>query len=150
MSIPELLNAHKKHHRSQDGRIHVWAAAGTPRGTSIEKYLELGETCSENGISVTMHCSEAPKDRTIYHEAYGCSAMEFVRDAKLCPQPATGSDDGDQKSHSLVLAHMVNLDPEIDIPLLASGRGSNPIHAFPHITCECRPGDRWCTVLQSL
>ncbi|CAI7614338.1 hypothetical protein N7533_013355 [Penicillium manginii] len=124
MSIPELLNAHKKHHRSQDGRIHVWAAAGTPRGTSIEKYLELGETCSENGISVTMHCSEAPKDRTIYHEAYGCSAMEFVRDAKLCPQPATGSDDGDQKSHSLVLAHMVNLDPEIDIPLLASTQTS--------------------------
>lgn len=124
MSIPELLSAHKKHHRSQDGRIHVWAAAGTPRGTSIEKYLELGETCSDNGISVTMHCAEAPKDRTIYQEAYGSSAMEFVRDAKLCPQFSTALDGGSRKSHSLVLAHMVNLDQEVDIPLLASTQTS--------------------------
>ena len=124
MSIKELLNAHEKHHCSHDGRIHVWAAAGTPRGTSIERYIELGETCAAHGISGTMHCAEAPKDRTIYHETYGCSAMEFIRNAKLCPQPTNSNAKEGFKSHCLVLAHMVNLDQECDIPLLASTRTS--------------------------
>lgn len=124
MSIPELLNAHHKHHRSHDDKLHVWAAAGTPRGTSIDKYRDLGEVCSSNGISLTMHCAEAPKDRTIYHEAYGRSAMEFVRDAQFCPQVTSTSDGCSKKSHCLVLAHMVNLDQEVDIPLLASTQTS--------------------------
>ncbi|RJE21819.1 Guanine deaminase [Aspergillus sclerotialis] len=123
MSIPELLNAHGKHHNSHHGRIHVWAAAGTPRGASIAHYLELGETCSVNGISVTMHCDEAPRDRIIYRETYGRSAMEFVRDAKLCPQPKDLPDERGSMSHHLVLAHMVNID-DIDIPLLASTQTS--------------------------
>ena len=123
MSIPELLNAHQKHHNSHDGKIHVWAAAGTPRGTSISHYLELGETCSKQGISATMHCAEAPRDRVIYHDTYSCSAMEFIRDAKLCPQPTSAMDHGNL-SHRLVLAHMVNLDNEVDIPLLAQTQTS--------------------------
>ncbi|KAJ5222242.1 uncharacterized protein N7469_008482 [Penicillium citrinum] len=124
MSIPELLNAHTKHHCSHDGKIYVWAAAGTPRGTSIEKYIELGKACAAHGISMTMHCAEAPKDRAIYHEAYGCSAMEFIRNANLCPQTINSDTEGSSKSHCLVLAHMVNLDQECDIPLLASTRTS--------------------------
>ncbi|KAJ5090961.1 hypothetical protein N7532_009645 [Penicillium argentinense] len=124
MSIPELLNSHKKHHESHDGRVHVWAAAGTPRGASISHYQELGTTCSAKGISMTMHCAEAPRDRTIYREAYGCSAMEFVRDANFCPQPIGTPNENSAKSHRLVLAHMVNLDNEIDIPLLASTQTS--------------------------
>lgn len=119
MSVPKLIEAHKKYHDSNDGRIHVWAAAGTPRGAPLSQYLDLGEMCTANGISATMHCSEAPKDRKIYHGTYGCSAMEFIRDAKLCPQ-INESSTGETKSHSLVLAHMVNLDVEVDIPLLAS------------------------------
>ncbi|KAJ5895003.1 hypothetical protein N7495_006694 [Penicillium taxi] len=122
MSIPELLNAHQKYHNGNNGRIHVWAAAGTPRGAPISQYLELGETCSSNGISVTMHCAEAPRDREIYHESYGCSSMEFIQQAKLCPQ--SNPDRVDKLSHRLVLAHMVNLDNEIDIPLLASSQTS--------------------------
>lgn len=124
MSIPELLRAHERHHLSHDGKIHVWAAAGTPRGTSIDRYLALGRTCATNGISMTMHCAESPKDRVIYQDAYGCSAMEFVRDAELCPQPVTASKGCDPKSHCLLLAHMVNLDQEIDISLLASTQTS--------------------------
>ncbi|KAJ5301169.1 Alpha-glucosidase [Penicillium atrosanguineum] len=123
MSIPELLNAHRKHHNSHDGRIHVWAAAGTPRGTSISHYLQLGETCSSKGISATMHCAEAPRDRVIYRDTYGCSAMEFIRDAKLCPQPMSAPEHG-KTSHQLVLAHMVNLDNNVDIPLLADTQTS--------------------------
>jgi cytosine/adenosine deaminase-related metal-dependent hydrolase len=123
MSIPELLNAHQKHHNSHDGKIHVWAAAGTPRGTSILHYLELGEMCSSKGISATMHCAEAPRDRVIYRDTYGCSAMEFIRDAKLCPQPKSAREHG-KPSHHLVLAHMVNLDNDVDIPLLADTQTS--------------------------
>ncbi|KAJ5317070.1 hypothetical protein N7508_001578 [Penicillium antarcticum] len=124
MSIPELLSSHKKHHNSHDGRIHVWAAAGTPRGTSISHYRELGETCSHNGISATMHCAEAPKDRIIYRDTYNCSAMEFIRDAKLVPQPSESPTDQSTLSHRLVLAHMVNLDNDVDIPILAETQTS--------------------------
>ncbi|PYH91550.1 guanine deaminase [Aspergillus ellipticus CBS 707.79] len=121
MSIPSLLSAHETHHNPSKN-LHVWAAAGTPRGAPMPLYRALGETCADHGISITMHCAEAPKDKDIYHDVYGCSAMEFIRDAKLCPQriPHAGSDgDGkEKKSHSLVLAHMVNLDLETDLPLL--------------------------------
>ncbi|KAJ5683561.1 hypothetical protein N7462_006726, partial [Penicillium macrosclerotiorum] len=120
MSIPELIIAHQKHHTSYEGRLHVWAAAGTPRGTSISHYVELGETCAQNGISITMHCAEAPRDREIYHDHYHCSSMEFIRNAKLCPQSRISEAQQGKLSHRLVLAHMVNLDEEIDIPLLAS------------------------------
>jgi len=63
-----------------------------------------------------MRCAEAPRDRDIYHDSYNCSAMEFIQDAKLCADHKEESNG----THNLVLAHMVNLDEEIDIPLLAS------------------------------
>jgi cytosine/adenosine deaminase-related metal-dependent hydrolase len=124
MSIPELLKAHQTHHDSHEGRLQVWAAAGTPRGTAISHYLELGEICARHGISATMHCAEAPRDREIYRDTYQCSAMEFIRDAKLCGQKTASGQGSDQLSHRLVLAHMVNLDEDVDIPLLASTRTS--------------------------
>lgn len=49
--------------------------------------------------------------------------MEFIRDAKLCPQPRSASEHG-KPSHHLVLAHMVNLDNDVDIPLLADTQTS--------------------------
>ncbi|KAL4948063.1 hypothetical protein BDW69DRAFT_189615 [Aspergillus filifer] len=129
MSVPALISAHDEYHGLYDDRLHVWAAAGTPRGAPMSLYNELGETCADHGISITMHCAEAPRDREIYHDVYGCSAMEFIRDAKLCGQPLTPaiSNDNDaepthQQSHNLVLAHMVNLDLETDLPLLSSTR----------------------------
>lgn len=70
-----------------------------------------------------MHCAEAPRDRVIYRDTYGCSAMEFIRDAKLCPQLKSTPEHGDI-SHRLVLAHMVNLDNDVDIPLLAETKTS--------------------------
>ncbi|RDW90062.1 amidohydrolase family protein [Aspergillus mulundensis] len=129
MSIPALVSRHGEYHGQHNDRLHVWAAAGTPRGAPMSLYRELGEACAEHGISITMHCAEAPRDREIYHDVYGCSAMEFIRDARLCGQPLPlptcgGSGDKDastsKQTHKLVLAHMVNLDPATDLPLLSS------------------------------
>ncbi|KAL4934345.1 uncharacterized protein BDV17DRAFT_286062 [Aspergillus undulatus] len=69
-----------------------------------------------------MHCAEAPRDHEIYHDVYGCSAMEVIRDTKICGQPHASSNGHNQpgQTHNLVLAHMVNLDPDIDLLLLAA------------------------------
>ncbi|KAL4891837.1 hypothetical protein BDV59DRAFT_181057 [Aspergillus ambiguus] len=127
MSIPALVQHHQEYHGAFDGRLHVWAAAGTPRGAPASQYRALGEICAEHGISITMHCAEAPRDRDIYHDTYHCSAMEFIRDAKLCGQPLAVEEASPgevtkqpKTTHNLVLAHMVNLDIDIDIPLLHS------------------------------
>ncbi|KAL3462277.1 hypothetical protein BJX64DRAFT_288608 [Aspergillus heterothallicus] len=117
MSNAALVRAHREFHGQHNGRLHVWAAAGTPRGAPAVLYRGLGEVCAPHGISITMHCAEAPADRDIYHDVYGCSAMEFIRDNKLCGQPLQNDVDG--LTHRLVLAHMVNLDPDVDLPLLA-------------------------------
>ncbi|EED13590.1 guanine deaminase, putative [Talaromyces stipitatus ATCC 10500] len=114
MSIPALVEAHTAHNGSYDNRLQVWAAAGTPRGAPKYAFQELGDACSEHGISITMHCAEAPRDLEIYRGTYGCSPMEFVEATHLC-SAATAA-----KPRNLVLAHMVNLDLERDIPILAS------------------------------
>ncbi|KAF9891597.1 hypothetical protein FE257_003608 [Aspergillus nanangensis] len=132
MSIPALVQAHERHQGSYNGRLHVWGAAGTPRGAPVVQYRALGETCAQHGISVTMHCAEAPRDREIYHDTYHRSAMEFIKDAAMCgkcvpteagmsPQEGTYDIKAPRNyTHKLVLAHMVNLDPEVDLPLLQS------------------------------
>ncbi|KAL2814863.1 hypothetical protein BDW59DRAFT_177798 [Aspergillus cavernicola] len=133
MSVATLIHHHQQYHGQHDGRLHVWAAAGTPRGAPASLYRDLGDACASHGISITMHCAEAPRDREIFHDVYGCSAMQFIRDTKLCPQPLpppppppststtrTTTQSGSSQTHHLVLAHMVNLDLEIDIPLLRS------------------------------
>ena len=125
MSVPALVEAHNAFHGSHGDRIQVWAAAGTPRGAPKSSFQELGEACAEHGISITMHCAEAPRDLNIYRESYGCSPMEFVQETHLCSTPllptttATTSTSA-RRQRKLVLAHMVNLDLEKDIPLLAS------------------------------
>jgi cytosine/adenosine deaminase-related metal-dependent hydrolase len=106
MSISSMLAAHKKHHGSCNGRLHVWAAAGTPRGSPLSSHRTIGEACHDNDIGMTMHCAEAPKDLTIYRDSYSCTPMEFCQAAKL-----TGP--------KTVLAHMVHLDLTKDLPILA-------------------------------
>lgn len=114
MSIPALVDAHKAFHGSYENRLHVWAAAGTPRGAPKSAFQELGDACAEHRISITMHCAEAPRDLDIYRDSYGCSPMEFVQQTHLC----CSSPGEAEKERKLVLAHMVNLDLERDIPLL--------------------------------
>ncbi|KAF4632595.1 hypothetical protein G7Y89_g5532 [Cudoniella acicularis] len=107
MSISSMLEAHTKHHNSYNGRLHVWAAAGTPRGSPLSSHLSIGEACREHDIGLTMHCAEAPKDLAIYRDSYDCTPMEFCQAAKL-----TGP--------KTVLAHMVHLDLATDLPILAA------------------------------
>ncbi|OKL61078.1 hypothetical protein UA08_03078 [Talaromyces atroroseus] len=94
------------------------AAAGTPRGAPKSAYQELGTACSSHGISITMHCAEAPKDLEIYRNTYGYSPMKFVGDTGMCSQVESSVTPG--KLHRLVVAHMVNLDLAKGIPLLSS------------------------------
>jgi cytosine/adenosine deaminase-related metal-dependent hydrolase len=105
MSISSMLVAHEKHHGSFNNRLHVWAAAGTPRGSPLSSHLGIGEACREHDIGLTMHCAEAPKDLTIYKESYDLTPMQFCQEAKL-----TGK--------KTVLAHMVHLDLPTDLPWL--------------------------------
>ena len=98
MSVDSALAAHQTHHGSFDGRLHMWFAAGTPRGSPMSAHTSIGDTARAHDIGLTMHCAEAPKDLTIYRDYYQCSPFQFCRDTKL-----TG-----EKS---VFAHVVHPDP---------------------------------------
>lgn len=107
MSIDAALAAHEKYDGSCGGRLHVWMAAGTPRGSAESAHKAIGDACSAHGMGLTMHCAEAPKDLVIYRESYGCSPVEFCHRTNLIG-----------KGRQTVLAHMVNLDLSKDLPLL--------------------------------
>lgn len=110
MSISSMLKAHGKHHGSFNDRLHVWAAAGTPRGqTSIHAHEQIGIISKKNDIGFTMHCAEAPQDLEDYSTHYGCTPMQFCEKAEL-----TGP--------KTVLAHMVNLVTPIDLPIIKKTR----------------------------
>ena len=125
MSIASMLSAHKKHHGAFNDRLHVWAAAGTPRGSPLSSHLGIGEACHEHDIGLTMHCAEAPKDLTIYKESYGLTPMEFCYKARL-----TGL--------KTVLAHMVHLDLATDLPILKD-TGTTVAHN-PNSNCKLASG----------
>ncbi|KAI4648127.1 hypothetical protein J4E93_004538 [Alternaria ventricosa] len=112
MSVEVALSAHKKYHGSSDDRIHMWFAAGTPRGSPMAVHATIGEAARAHDIGLTMHCAEAPKDLPIYRQYYQCSPFEFCRDTKL-----TGS-----KS---VFAHCVHPDPAAgDFDILRESRST--------------------------
>lgn len=83
MSISSALEAHKVHHGSSNDRLHVWFAAGTPRGSPISAHAVIGEFAKEHGIGLTMHCAEAPKDLHIYRQYYDCSPLQFCKNTQL-------------------------------------------------------------------
>jgi cytosine/adenosine deaminase-related metal-dependent hydrolase len=125
MSIDSMLDAHKKHHGSFNDRLHVWAAAGTPRGSPIASHLGIGEVCKEHDIGLTMHCAEAPRDLTIYRDSYGLTPMQFCKQAKL-----TGK--------KTVLAHMIHLDLAVDLPIL--NRTGTTVAHNPNSNCKLASG----------
>jgi cytosine/adenosine deaminase-related metal-dependent hydrolase len=108
MSLESALTAHKQYHGSCNDRIHVWMAAGTPRGSPSSAHKAIGDTCERHGMGLTMHCAEAPKDLDIYREHYASSPAEFCKANNLIG-----------KGRKSVLAHMVNLDLATDLPILA-------------------------------
>ncbi|KAI4685252.1 uncharacterized protein J4E84_005979 [Alternaria hordeiaustralica] len=83
MSVEVALSAHKKYHGSSDDRLHMWFAAGTPRGSPMAVHATIGEAARAHDIGLTMHCAEAPKDLPIYRQYYQRSPFEFCRDTHL-------------------------------------------------------------------
>ncbi|KIW12623.1 hypothetical protein PV08_09901 [Exophiala spinifera] len=110
MSIESAVAAHKRYDGSYGGRLRVWVAAGTPRGSGEASHRAIGDSCAQHDISLTMHCAEAPADLGIYRDSYHCSPVEFCQRTNLIA--------GQGQSRKTVLAHMVNLDLEKDLPIL--------------------------------
>jgi cytosine/adenosine deaminase-related metal-dependent hydrolase len=127
MSIASALVAHENYHGSSGGRLQVWMAASTPRGSSESAHLAIGDACAQHGIGLTMHCAEAPKDLSIYRESYGCTPVEFCARTHLIG-----------KGRNTVLAHMVNLDLDKDLPLLREA-GASVAHN-PSSNCKLASG----------
>ncbi|KAK5048662.1 hypothetical protein LTR84_005753 [Exophiala bonariae] len=127
MSIDAALAAHDQYDGSCGGRLHVWMAAGTPRGTAESAHKAIGDACAEHNIGLTMHCAEAPKDLVIYRECYDCSPVEFCQRTNLI-----------SKGRKTVLAHMVNLDLNKDLPILGE-LGASVAHN-PSSNCKLGSG----------
>jgi cytosine/adenosine deaminase-related metal-dependent hydrolase len=125
MSIDRALEVHSIYHGAYDDRLHIWMAAVTPRGSSVSCHSRIGQACHKKGIGLTMHCAEAPKDLEIYRASYGCSPMEFCEKTAL-----TGT--------KTVLAHMVNLDLEKDLPILR--RTGTSVAHNPSSNCKLASG----------
>lgn len=106
MSIASGLEAYHKYDGSCDGRLKLWLAAGTPRGSPLSAHKAIADACKQHDIGLTMHCAEAPEDLDIFHNLYHCSPMEFCQSAGLC-------------GAKTVLAHMVYLDIAKDLKILS-------------------------------
>lgn len=98
MSVQAAINAHAEYHGTENDRLHIWLAAGTPRGSPSAAHRAIGEAAKAHKMGLTMHCAEAPKDLTIYREYYQCSPFEFCRDTLLTGETS-------------VFAHVVHPDP---------------------------------------
>ena len=126
MSLKSALAAIEKSNGSANGRIQVWLALGTPRGTSSDFHREAGEAAARHGgLGMTMHCAEAPKDLEIFHEHFKCSPMQFCENQKVAG-PRT------------VLAHMVNLDFDVDAEILQ--RTGTTVAHNPSSNCKLGSG----------
>lgn len=112
MSISSALDTHKVYHGSNNDRLHIWFAAGTPRGSPSSAHAVIGETAKKHDIGITMHCAEAPKDLPIYREYYSCSPLQFCKDTQLVGQKS-------------VFAHVVHPDPkEGDFDILRESKST--------------------------
>ncbi|KAI3394489.1 hypothetical protein diail_2623 [Diaporthe ilicicola] len=132
MSVKAALAAHETHHGSFSGRLHVWMAASTPRGSPLAEHRAIGAACQEHGVNLTMHCAEAARDRAIYRDCYeGRTPVQFCEDAHLA-----GS------GFRTVLAHMVHLDAATDLGLLAAHKGGagGVVSVAHNPTSNCKLG----------
>ncbi|KAF2663497.1 5-methylthioadenosine/S-adenosylhomocysteine deaminase n1 [Microthyrium microscopicum] len=123
MSIEAALMAYKTYHGHFNDRLHIWFAAGTPRGSPVSAHAAIGSTAHEYGIGMTMHCAEAPADRPIFHSEYNCSPLEFCKKAQLT-------------SKKTVLAHVVHPDPNPDFEIMRES-GTTVSH---NPTSNCKLG----------
>jgi cytosine/adenosine deaminase-related metal-dependent hydrolase len=108
-------------------------AAGTPRGSCEAAHKAIGDACAEHGVSLTMHCAEAPQDLEIYRDSYGCSPVEFCERTNLIGR------EGEAGNRKTVLAHMVNLDLQKDLPILQRRQTSTPSDVHPSVSVAHNP-----------
>ncbi|OCL07437.1 5-methylthioadenosine/S-adenosylhomocysteine deaminase n1 [Glonium stellatum] len=125
MSISAALSAHASYHGTFSDRLHVWMAAGTPRGSPISAHSAIGAACRAHNIGLTMHCAEAAKDLEIYREYYDCSPLQFCERTELTG-PRT------------VLAHVVHPDLSVDLEILRK-TGTTVSHN-PSSNCKLASG----------
>lgn len=129
-SLLGALAMHEKWDGKADGRIKVWFGARTPGGydgscchlqdtfadcirrVSEDLYREMTSLSKSKNISITMHCAEAPADRTFF-ASQDHTAMSYCSSVDLLG-PKT------------VLVHMVHLD-DTDITALAE-TGTHVVH----------------------
>lgn len=133
MSIDAALSDYKEHHGTFNDRLHVWMAAETPRGADEKFYAEVGKTCIENDVRLTVHVAEAPRDLELIRECYKASPVEFCENNSL-----TGK--------SSVFAHMIHLELEKDLDILIR-TGTSVAH---NPTSNCKLGDGIASIPQML
>ncbi|KAL1853228.1 hypothetical protein Daus18300_011876 [Diaporthe australafricana] len=143
MSINAALAAHQTHHGSFSDRLHVWMAASTPRGSPLAEHHAIGSACHEHGVNLTMHCAEAARDRAIYRDCYeGRTPVQFCEDARLMAGgggPAAAAPAA-APGFRTVLAHMVHLDADTDLRLLARRSPGASVAHNPTSNCKLASG----------
>jgi cytosine/adenosine deaminase-related metal-dependent hydrolase len=122
-SLLGAIAMHEKWDGKADGRIRVWFGARTPGGVSETLYREMTALSREKGIPITMHCAEAPADRTFF-ASHTHTPMSYCSSVGLL-------------SPQTVLVHMVHLD-DTDVKLLAD-TGTHVVHC-PSSNCKLASG----------
>ncbi|KAK3112660.1 hypothetical protein LTR53_010830 [Teratosphaeriaceae sp. CCFEE 6253] len=112
MSLLGAVSMHEKWDGKAEGRIRVWFGARTPGGVSEGLYKEMTAVSRAKNIPITMHCAEAPADRTFF-ASHNHTPMSYCESVDLLG-PQT------------VLVHMVHLD-DSDIAKLAE-TGTHVVH----------------------
>ena len=105
MSIDSAVTAHKQFHGSYDDRLHVWIATETPRTQDEAEFAAIGQACLDHNIHLTVHCSEAPRDKEFLRESYDATPAQFCERIH-----ATGP--------HVVLGHMTHLNLDVDLEIL--------------------------------
>jgi cytosine/adenosine deaminase-related metal-dependent hydrolase len=112
MSLSAALDAYEKYHGTYNDRIHMWLAAGTPRGSASSGHAAIGAAAQKHDIGLTMHCAEASRDLDIYRQQYECSPLQFCSATHLT-------------SAKSVFAHVVHPDPAAgDLDILRETRST--------------------------
>lgn len=111
-SLVGAVAMHESWNGKADGRISVWFGSRTPGGVSEALYKEMAAISHSKNIPITMHCAEAPADRTFF-ASQNHTPMSYCSSVGLLG-PQT------------VLVHMVHLD-DTDIATLAE-TGTHVVH----------------------
>lgn len=106
-SLLGALAMHETWNGKADDRIRVWFGARTPGGVSEGLYREMTALSRERKIPITMHCAEAPADRTFF-ASHNHTPMSYCDSVNLLG-PQT------------VLVHMVHLDNSDIVKLAETG-----------------------------